>query len=320
MIHHLFTDGSYNPHLNISSVGGYLLDDNKELIFDFSEKLLERDLLKYHELAALKCGLQKCLNYDIQHLVCYSDDISLRNLNYLEVLNKHPIDPIKKSLIKDIIELRQQFPLIEFRHIRRKFNKKADKLAERIQLEHFYDNIFFKERYEIDSQKLLKIPNLICLEDYYTQKYSAQDIEQESKNILQKVENTDLFYLLKIDTIDENNAVANLYSIDKISKKRTFLDFREFDIKKVNSHCLDLLESSFKSIQQESKPSMSLIIESENLALKKFDMLLRRRFIFPKVKTPLADRFLASCDNFSHIVLIDSMPDFLQPNMKKTLH
>ena len=81
-----------------------------------------------------------------------------------------------------------------------------------------------------------------------------------------------------------------------------------------------MLESSFKSIQQESKPSMSLIIESENLALKKFDMLLRRRFIFPKVKTPLADRFLASCDNFSHIVLIDSMPDFLQPNMKKTLH
>lgn len=319
MSYHLFTDGSYNPHLNISSIGGYLLDENKNVVFEFSEKLLEKSFLKYHELAALKYGLKECLSHNILNIVCYADDISLRNLNYLEVVSdKHPIDFVKKTLIEDIIELRKQFELIEFRHIMRKFNKKADKLAERVQLEHFYDNIFFKERYEIDSQKFLPIPNLICIEDYYNNTSSAEQIENSKKILNNKFSNADLYYILKLDTINENEGTANLYSIDKNTLTETFIEVRNFDIKKVNSHCLDLLDLGFKDIKQSPKPSLGLIITSENLALKKFDMLMRRRFIFPKIKTPLVDRFLSSCSNFSEIILIDEKPDFLIPKLKKS--
>lgn len=316
MPYHLFTDGSYSPNLNISSIGGYLLDENKNVIFEFSEKL-EKSFLKYHELAALQHGLQECLSHNILNVVCYADDISLRNLNYLEVVsNKHPIDFVKKTLIEDIIELRKKFELIEFKHIMRNFNKKADKLAERVQLEYFYDNIFFKERYEIDSKKFLPIPNLICIEDYYSKNSSTEHIE-DSKNIINiKFSNSDLYYILKLESINENEGTANLFSIDKNTLIETFIEVRNFDIKKVNSHCLDLLDIGFKNIKQSPKPSLGLIITSENLALKKFDMLMRRRFIFPKIKTPLVDRFLNSCSNFSEILLIDEKPDFLIPKSK----
>lgn len=309
MTHYLFTDGSYNPHLHISSIGGYLLDDNKDTVFEFAEKLTTECLLKYHELVALQHGLNKCIEYNIKQLVCYSDDISLRNLNGLEVLIRENIDPVKKQILENIIELKQNFDGIEFRHIRRKFNKKADKLAERIQLAHFYDNIFFKERFEIESQKLLNISNLVCLEDFYNKTSTEEDITKAEKNLEKVFLISDLFYVLTLDTIDEHNAVANIYSLDKNTKEKTFLDYRQFEIKKVNSHCLDLLEAVFKNV--EYKPNMGLMIISENLALKKFDMLLRKRFIFPKVKTPLADRFLASCDNFKEIYLLDYIPEKL---------
>lgn len=312
MTYYLFTDGSYNPHLHISSMGGYVVDENKEIVFEFSQKLTEESLLKYHELSALQLGLEKCISHHLKNIVCYSDDISLRNLNSLEVLERQDIIPAKRNLIENIIELKKEFDVIEFRHIRRKFNKKADKLAERIQLEHFYDNIFFKERFEIESQKLLKVPNLLCLEDLYTKNSTEVDIQNSQEKIEKQFLQSDLFFILKLDTIDENNGIANIYSLDKKTQQRNLLDFREFDIKKVNSHCLDLLEVAFKTIQDNPKPTMGLIIESENLALKKFDMLLRKRFIFPKVKTPLADRFLAGCNHFSRIVLIDYLPESLQ--------
>lgn len=312
MTYHLFTDGSYNPHLHISSIGGYVLNEEKETVFEFSEKLTQESLLKYHELFALQHGLQLCIKENIKQLVCYSDDISLRNLNGLDVLERNNIEPVKKQLLEHIIELKQKFEGIEFRHIRRKFNKKADKLAERIQLAHFYDNIFFKERFEIASKKLLRIPNLFCLEDFYNKYTTEEQIENVENNLEKKLLNSHVFYILTLDTIDEHNAVANIYSLDKTTKERTFLDYRQFETKKVNSHCLDLLECTFKNVT--NKPTMGFMILSENLALKKFDMLLRKRFIFPKVKTPLAERFLASCNNFSDICLIDYVPKQLTLN------
>lgn len=317
MTYYLFTDGSYNPHIHISSIGGYLLNDNKEVIFEFSEKLLEKNFLKYHELAALKYGLEQCISHNVKNVVCYADDISLRNFNHLETVNeKHTIDPVKRKLLEEIIELKKSFVVIEFRHILRKFNKKADKLAGRIQLEHFYDNIFFNERYQIDSLKLLNIPNLICLEDSYSEVSTATHIENESKIIEEKFAQSELFYLLELKTLDENNGVAHLYNIDKNTRQRTFIELRNFDIKKVNSHCLDLLDIGFKNIHITPKPTLGLMIISENLALKKFDMLMRKRFIFPKIKTPLVDRFLESCSNFSQIVLISEIPKFLLPQTK----
>lgn len=320
MTHYLFTDGSYNPHLNMSSIGGYLLDENKNTIFEFSEKLLDKEFLKYHELAALKYGLIQCLSHNVTNLICYADDISLRNLNYLEVVNSDYVtDPIKKNLLEELIVLRKSFDLIKFRHIKRKFNKKADKLASSVQLDHFYDNIFFKERYEIDSKKLLTIPNLVCLEDYYNAVSTDNDIDEFKKNLHIQFSQCDLYLLLQLDTIDDNNGVANLYSLDKHTQAKSFIALRNFDIKKVNSHCLDLLDIGFKDIHSEHKPSLGLIILSDNLALKKFDMLLRKRFLFPKIKTPLVDRFLSSCDNLSRIVLVSETPDFLTPKIKKTL-
>lgn len=319
MTYHLFTDGSYNPHLHISSIGGYLLDENKVTVFEFSEKLIQESLLKYHELVALQYGLKQCIAHNIKQVVCYSDDISLRNLNGLEVLERDNIDPVKKHLIENIIKLKQNFDGIEFRHIRRKFNKKADKLAERIQLAHFYDNIFFKERFEIQSQKLLNIPNLFCLEDFYDKKTSEEDIEKIQETLEKKFLNSDMYFVLTIDTIDESNAVANMYSLDKNTHERQFLDYRQFEIKKVNSHCLDLIEAVFKNLELPNKTNMGFMILSENLALKKFDMLLRKRFIFPKVKTPLADRFLASCEKFNNIILLDYVPHELTLETKNKM-
>lgn len=320
MTHYLFTDGSYSPTSHTSSIGGYLLDGNKHVIFEFSEKILDKAFLKYHELAALKYGLTQALSHNITHLVCYSDDISLRNLNYLEVVNdKYIIDPVKKNLLEELIHLRTQFDLIEFKHIRRNFNKKADKLAQRSQLEHFYDNIVFQERYQIESTKLLNIPNLVCLEDYYGPSSTKEDINNFQQIVDNKFAHCQLYYLLELKTIDEDNAMAELYSIDKNTQERHFIALREFETKKVNSHCLDLLEIGFKSMKLEPKPTVGLMIVNDNLALKKFDMLLRKRFLFPKLKTPLADRFLESCSYLAEIVLIDTIPQFLISKPKAKL-
>jgi len=297
--------------------GGYLLDNQNNKIFEFSEKILDEKLLKYHELSALKFGLGKASSLNIKKLTCYADDISIRNFNELEVLNEHPIDPIKRNLLLNIIELKKNFDLIYFRHIRRNFNKKADKLAERVQLEHFYDNIFFKERFEIQSQKLLKIPNLVCLEDFYSQQTSKEDIQQSSHIIQDKIIQSDIHVLLDLHTYDEINGIAKFYLINSNHEKE-FIDLREFDIKKVNSHCLDLLEVCFKKIteNQTEKPTLALMIESNHLALKKFEMLLRQRFIFPKLKTPLNERFLNSCTHFKEIILHDK--NLLEPKNTST--
>lgn len=313
MEYHLFTDGSYNPHLDISSMGGYLLDNQNNKIFEFSEKILDKKLLKYHELSALKFGLEKAVSLNVKKLTCYADDISIRNFNELEVLNEHPIDPIKRQLLLDIISLKKDFDLIYFRHIRRNFNKKADKLAEKIQLEHFYDNIFFKERFEIQSQKLLKVPNLLCAEDFYSQQSSKEEIQSTYKIIEDKITQSQLHVLLQLHTDDEINGVAKFYLINSKNNEKELIDLREFDIKKVNSHCLDLLDVCFTKISenQKEKQTLALMIESNHLALKKFEMLLRQRFIFPKIKTPLNERFLKSCTHFTEIIIHDK--NLLEP-------
>jgi ribonuclease HI len=299
MQHFLYTDGSFNPNLNLASIGGYIIDENQNVLFEFSESISDSYFFKYHELLALKKGLTLALDNNIKNLICLSDDIFIRFFNNLDILSLPSFEINKKNLIIQILQLKSQFDLIDFKFIERKFNKKADKLAEQTQIKYFYENIFFKERFEIKSTKFLNIPNLICIEDFYNSKPSEHQLLEYSNNIAQLSHFSDFHLELHLKSINKDYSEATL-----INKFDNSFQQITFETKKVNSHCIALLTNYFLFLNPVKSNSLSLFIKTDDLSLKKFDMLLRKRFIFPKPKTPLTQRFIQSCSLFKKIILL----------------
>ena len=68
-MHQLYTDGSYYPDFKAAGIGGYLLNTQQELVWNFFELITDPQLFSRHEIIALEFGLKKCIEQGIKSLL-----------------------------------------------------------------------------------------------------------------------------------------------------------------------------------------------------------------------------------------------------------
>lgn len=314
----LYTDGAYQPDEAIAGIGGYLLDPLGNCIFEFSKPITDPNLFRYHEAIALIHGLKKSLEHGVKDLVCFSDDISFRNIfNSHELTeNGNRANPFRQ----EIFELKTQFENILFTHLPRKINKRADKLAGKILRIYKEDTLPNRTRQDFVGQedKYLTIPNLVCGEDFLDK--IKLPVNTEIKNIeefeiaQQKIRYSYLFEAIKeietVDNIDDNNPIKiNVYLIEKnengelISNEKIVSE--SIIQKKLTSKGLEILADCFNSYKPKinKEKNIGLMFYASVQPLQKIDMLLRRRGVLPLPNTPLTKKFIDSTKYFNQIIL-----------------
>lgn len=315
----LYTDGAYQPDEAIAGIGGYLLDPSGTCIFEFSKPITDPKLFRYHESIALVHGLKKSLEYGVKDLICYSDDISFRNIFNSDELseNRTRTNPFRQ----EIFDLKNQFNTILFSHLPRKTNKRADKLAGKILRIYKEDTLPNRTRADFVGQenKYLNIPHLVCAEDFLdTIKLPVEtNIKnfEEFESIQDKLRYYYLFEAKKagetIDNIDDNNPIdINVYFLEKDGNGQLSrcekIGTNSIIQKRFTSKGLELLVESFNQYTShigEKGQSIGLMFQASVQPLQKVEMLMRRRGILPIPDTALTREFIAATKNFSQIVL-----------------
>jgi len=315
----LYTDGAYQPDVEIAGIGGYLLDPSGNSIFEFSQPITDKKLFKYHESIALIHGLKKALEYGVNDLLCYSDDVSFRNIFNSDELSENgsKANPFRK----EIFELKNQFQNILFNHLPRNLNKRADKLAGKILRIYKEDTLPNRTRSDFIGQeeKYLNIPGLVCMEDFLDPinlpfKSNIKNFE-EFINAQTFTHHYFLFEAKKlgetVDNIDDSNPInIKVYFIekDKAGEVVKVVNIASQDIiqKKLTSIGLELLANCFnnyKSYTDNPEDNIGLMFYAPLQPLQKVDMLLRRRGILPIPDTPLTKKFISSTKPFNQIIL-----------------
>jgi ribonuclease HI len=161
----LYTDGSYLPYAQTSGIGGYLLDENQQTIFEFSEIISNNQVLcdntKFEILALVK-GLQLCLDNNIKSVRCFSDEQALCRILSLKNPEQLGIYIERNPLLQSVTGLSEEFDSISFEYIPRNENKKADKLSRQKiyeKMEQYPANLT-----QIEVSQSLMIPNLVFSE------------------------------------------------------------------------------------------------------------------------------------------------------------
>lgn len=295
----LYTDGAYQPDSQIAGIGGYLLDPNDQCLFDFSESILNPTHFKYHEALALIHGLKKSLELGVKHLDCYSDDVSMRNL-----LNKETLSDLSIStnpFRKDIFLLKSQFESIQFHHLARTYNKKADRLAGKILRIYNEETLPSRTRLDFIGQehKFLTIPSLKCEED-----------DLNMPQICKGLNHYLFFHIFKnditVDNIDDNNSLTiNLYILHTNNEGKitelVLCDSQVIIQKKLTSIGLEMLVEGFKKLAHI--PDIGIFFHYLEKPLNKLDLLLRKRAVLPLPDTPLTRRVINASSTFDKIVL-----------------
>ncbi|MCB9802691.1 ribonuclease HI family protein [Candidatus Nomurabacteria bacterium] len=121
----LFTDGGARGNPGPAAIGGVLYNENQEEIASFSEYIGETTNNQAEYRALLK-GLELALEKKLEELACFLDsELVVKQLNK-EYRVK---DAELAKLFVKIWNLSQQFKVISFSHVRREFNKEADRLV-----------------------------------------------------------------------------------------------------------------------------------------------------------------------------------------------
>jgi ribonuclease HI len=120
----LFTDGGSRGNPGPAAIGGVLYQADKE-IANFS-KYLGQGTNNQAEYNALLTGLELAKKHKIINLQCFLDsELVVKQLNK-EYRVK---DADLAKLFVKVWNLAQEFDSISFNHVRREFNKEADRLV-----------------------------------------------------------------------------------------------------------------------------------------------------------------------------------------------
>lgn len=305
----LYTDGAYQADANIIGIGGYLIDDQDNIVFEFSKQVHDLNQSKFHEAIALTYGLEKALEHGVENLECYADDVSIRNVFSKEVLSdiSSSVNPFRQN----IFDLKNQFKTISFYHLPRKYNKKADRLAGKI-LRIFKEDLSphrTRSNFLGQENKLLKLPNLVCEEDFQDNDNQSTPLSLEKIiNEEKSVSNYFFMHIYKtsetIDNIDDFNPLKiNLYYIDRANHTKPLLIASQDIIqKKLISTGLEMLTQAFENYHGNDK-NIGIMFHAVEQPLQKIEMLLRQRNILPLPNTPLTRHFMEVTSKFDKIVL-----------------
>ena len=122
----LYFDGASRNNPGLSGYGCVILDDNNKECFIYYDKFNSPQTNNYAEYYGLYKGLQLAIKNNIKNIQVYGDS----NL-VIQQMNKKW--KMKSDNLREIFdkcqELLYRFDSIVFTHILRKFNKRADELA-----------------------------------------------------------------------------------------------------------------------------------------------------------------------------------------------
>jgi ribonuclease HI len=290
-IFRLYTDGSYHKDLKVAGIGGYLLDSEDKLIFDFSERLENTEDFIQHENLALLYGLKKAVQYGVKHIECYSDAKGL-----IMVCNRsNPESCHGNPLRLAVFDLKPEFETIGFHHLLRKNNKLADYLAGKSLREH--KNIlmpsktrsFFKNR----QKELLHIPNLVCQEDF------------EEKNNLPVFEKLCTkpheFIVMDMKSFNHNIIDLKAYHVKKNSQGISYELLSE-----MNCHSRELFYKSLALLDESLKKMTSImpgIMFHCDKNLSRMELVLRKRSLAHTKQPEVIASLQKTCEQFDKIIL-----------------
>jgi ribonuclease HI len=314
----LYTDGSFQPDLNIAGIGGYLLDPENRVICTFSERVTNPLYFKFHESIALTHGLNMALKRGISRLECFSDDRSIRNVFNQPTLSLEAA--ATNPLRQEIFSLKEQFEVIHFHHLARIHNKKADKLAgEALRV---YKNDVLPHRgraYFADKgKKLLYTPKLLCEEDFEQDTHTFE-------NMLHSVNQYYIFDVLKdesnpypvedFSSVGEQPLIMNTYLVTYDSSTKnlqhsTLIRSDNFEVKELFSQGLDILTNALEQIP--NKNTIGIMFNAAK-PLQRIDMVLRRRGTLHNLETPLIQKFLNTTPQYENIIL-HTIDDLIMQN------
>lgn len=125
-MHSLYFDGASKHNPGHAACGAVLFDDNGIEMDNDSKYLGDNVTNNYAEYTGLIIGLHLAFKNNIKEIVVYGDSLLVIN----QTNNKWKVkkDTLRK-LLDDVTELIKCFDKIEFIHIKREKNKRADELA-----------------------------------------------------------------------------------------------------------------------------------------------------------------------------------------------
>lgn len=304
----LYTDGAYQADMAIAAIGGYLVNQNDDSIFEFSEKIEKPEFYRFHEALALIHGLKKALEHGVEHLECFSDDISFRNLFNKNILSEFSsqTNPFRQ----EIFDLKEKFKTIHFYHLKRSFNKRADKLAGKILRIHNEEILPNRTRSHFLGQehKFLRIPSIVCIEDYEQEEdpfsFMMQAHQQVSHYFLFNIFKNDITK----DNIDDNNSITievHHIHISSFNVVSSLIFSQKIIQKKLISKGLEILVEVLEqfTLTHPDVYHIGLDFKALEQPLQKLEMLFRKRAILPLPNTPLTKKVLSVTSVFDTIVV-----------------
>jgi ribonuclease HI len=118
-------DGASKGNPGLSGAGAVIYNNNQEEIW-CAAKFIGYKTNNQAEYSALILGLQGALKLNIRHLSVLGD--SMLVINQVNNIYKVKSDAILE-LYKEVLHLKAQFDFIEFNHVYREYNKRADELS-----------------------------------------------------------------------------------------------------------------------------------------------------------------------------------------------
>lgn len=124
----LFTDGGSRGNPGKAAIGYFLFDKEDKLV-DFGGEYIGENTNNNAEYNGLIAGLKLAKKNDVKEINCNLDsELVVKQLNG-EYKVKHPD---MQTLFAKVEELKKNFTEIKFTHVRREFNKHADKMVNTI--------------------------------------------------------------------------------------------------------------------------------------------------------------------------------------------
>ncbi len=121
----IYSDGGARGNPGPAGIGAVLYDENKKLLAEISEYLGETTN-NQAEYRALIFALKKAKSLGGEDLSCYLDsELVVKQLKREYKVKNAELAP----LFLEVHNLSLNFKKIEFIHVRREFNKEADRLA-----------------------------------------------------------------------------------------------------------------------------------------------------------------------------------------------
>jgi ribonuclease HI len=121
----IYTDGGARGNPGPAGIGAIAKNDDNEIVFEISE-FIGKTTNNQAEYRALVSAIKKAKQLKTEEVDFFLDsELVVKQLNREYKVKNKDLMP----LFLEISNLRKQFKKITFSHVRREFNKEADKLA-----------------------------------------------------------------------------------------------------------------------------------------------------------------------------------------------